>query len=312
MRRKISAIIISIILSIVGIIPTMSITYAVSNDTITENCIYRTSVKHKGVSEPNYWSFVSTLVAYDNGHIRMDVQCVTCHVGLTCNEIGSIQFSDNMIAPVGTIGYGGISTFKPKNSDSKYLTSYTTQDIIYTLTYSDWDNHLSGVTLMSFDLYVKEPYLNTNQKIIFFGNEIEIPFEKESVKPPTETTSTTTATTTTTTTSTITTTTTTHTTKVNSEVTSPTDKYALGDVNGDGSVDGTDAGMVLREYAVLPEDRTFTEVQIKAGDINNDGAIDASDAGDILRYFAEKGAGYEGDDMELWLQSLHYHSNSIN
>ena len=79
-----------------------------------------------------------------------------------------------------------------------------------------------------------------------------------------------------------------------------------GDVNGDGSVDGTDAGMVLREYAVLPEDRTFTEAQIKAGDINNDGSIDASDAGDILRYFAEKGAGYEGDDMAEWYKNLKF------
>ena len=69
------------------------------------------------------------------------------------------------------------------------------------------------------------------------------------------------------------------------------ESFIKGDVNGDGSVDGTDAAMVLNEFAVTGAEQpsTFDNIMKAAGDINGDGSIDGSDAGLILRYYAYEG-----------------------
>ena len=57
----------------------------------------------------------------------------------------------------------------------------------------------------------------------------------------------------------------------------------VGDVNGDGSVDAGDAGLISRYDAGLI---TLTATQLEAGDVNGDGVVDAGDAGLISRYDA--------------------------
>ena len=70
-------------------------------------------------------------------------------------------------------------------------------------------------------------------------------------------------------------------------------ELALGDVNNDGSVDSSDAAMILRQYADVQagKDGIFTGEQKSVADYNNDGTIDSSDAAIILKAYAEKQAG---------------------
>ena len=66
-------------------------------------------------------------------------------------------------------------------------------------------------------------------------------------------------------------------------------KTGYGDVNGDNSVDSSDAAMVLRAYALAqadPENNAPTDEFIKAADVNFDGSADSSDAAALLRYYA--------------------------
>ncbi len=66
-------------------------------------------------------------------------------------------------------------------------------------------------------------------------------------------------------------------------VTITNEQNMLGDVNGDGNVDNTDAAIVLRYDAGLVE---LSENQSKAGDVNGDGSTDNLDAARILQYDA--------------------------
>ena len=67
----------------------------------------------------------------------------------------------------------------------------------------------------------------------------------------------------------------------------------LGDINNDGSVDASDASLVLAEYAKVQTggNQTFTESQTNAADVNKDDVIDASDASKILAYYAAVSTG---------------------
>ncbi|MBQ6019985.1 MAG: leucine-rich repeat protein, partial [Clostridia bacterium] len=64
----------------------------------------------------------------------------------------------------------------------------------------------------------------------------------------------------------------------------PEPEYLLGDVNGDGKVNSTDARLVLRVSAKL---ETLDETQQKAADVNADTRINSSDARLILRVAAK-------------------------
>lgn len=147
-----------------------------------ETLVYRKSVKGKcaGIAQDfNKWDFIYALTAYTNGHIHIDVQCELGNI-LVCNKIGDFQFNDSMIAAIGESGYAGKSTFdNHKLSNSKYTTSFSGNDssyVVYTSIFTYSGLEAASEVLMSFDLYVKEPYLKTNQPMILFGEEIEIPF----------------------------------------------------------------------------------------------------------------------------------------
>lgn len=59
--------------------------------------------------------------------------------------------------------------------------------------------------------------------------------------------------------------------------------YVLGDVNGDGEIDTSDAYLIARYYA---GQTTLTSTQLLAADVNHDGESDTSDAYRIARYYA--------------------------
>lgn len=67
----------------------------------------------------------------------------------------------------------------------------------------------------------------------------------------------------------------------------------LGDVDGDGKIDSSDASLVLAEYArtATGHEATFDAQQRKAADVNTDGKVDSSDASKILAYYAETATG---------------------
>ncbi|MBR6580724.1 MAG: hypothetical protein IKK66_05440 [Ruminococcus sp.] len=89
-------------------------------------------------------------------------------------------------------------------------------------------------------------------------------------------------------------------------VTPPTDEptLPLGDINGDSTVDASDASNVLAVYALVStgKESGLTEAQIAAADVNKDGTIDASDASLILAYYAHISTGGTGT-LEEYLNS---------
>ncbi len=64
--------------------------------------------------------------------------------------------------------------------------------------------------------------------------------------------------------------------------------YALGDVNGDGVVDSSDASAVLAYYSVASTGKQsdWDDERISAGDADGDGKTDSSDASYILAYYS--------------------------
>lgn len=74
---------------------------------------------------------------------------------------------------------------------------------------------------------------------------------------------------------------------------SPMTDILLGDVNGDGMIDSTDASDVLAEYSRIQTGAgaTFTSAQVIAADVNMDGSIDSSDASKILAYYSDVSTG---------------------
>lgn len=73
----------------------------------------------------------------------------------------------------------------------------------------------------------------------------------------------------------------------------PVTELLLGDVNGNGIVDSTDASDVLAEYSRIQTgaETEFTDDQNLVADVNGDGIIDSSDASKILAYYADISTG---------------------
>lgn len=69
--------------------------------------------------------------------------------------------------------------------------------------------------------------------------------------------------------------------------------YALGDVNGDGAINSSDASEILRQYINIATGNgiTWSAAQMRAADINSDSSIDSADASDLLGYYAYISAG---------------------
>ncbi|MBQ6180826.1 MAG: hypothetical protein IJK31_03970 [Ruminococcus sp.] len=124
-------------------------------------------------------------------------------------------------------------------------------------------------------------------------------------------------TTTTTTTKSVTTTTSTTTTKLVTTTTTTQPEpveYDLGDVNNDGTVDGSDATIVLREFGnvLAGKGESFTPEQFKAGDVDQSGVIDGSDATLILKFFGEAGKDIEVSygGMQKWMDETFWHKEA--
>ncbi|MBR6985865.1 MAG: D-alanyl-D-alanine carboxypeptidase family protein [Ruminococcus sp.] len=73
-------------------------------------------------------------------------------------------------------------------------------------------------------------------------------------------------------------------------------KSSLGDVNGDGTIDATDASDILVEYSILSTGGTgkLTGEAFRAADVNKDGVINASDASNVLEYYSYLSTGGKG------------------
>jgi hypothetical protein len=69
--------------------------------------------------------------------------------------------------------------------------------------------------------------------------------------------------------------------------------FILGDINADGSVDSSDASLILAEYAKIQTGGAgeFTKTQLESADVNNDNVVDSSDASKILAYYAMVSTG---------------------
>lgn len=77
--------------------------------------------------------------------------------------------------------------------------------------------------------------------------------------------------------------------------------YVLGDVDGDGEVNSSDASSVLSAYAITSTggDSGYTETQTLAADVNFDNSVDSSDASSILSYYAYTSTGGTGSIEEF-------------
>lgn len=184
MKNKWKAVLCAALMCVSGVAVLPQTAYALTTpntmNSEEEQRIYRVSVEGNAKGNTN-WDFVYALTAYDTGRIHIDVQCLSVN-GFYCNEIGDIAFNDSMIAPIGEQGANGISKFNKVCNGSKYIVSYFADKIIYTAVFPDCSSSYSGSTLMSFDFYVKEPYLHTNQELTLFGENIGIPFGDDVVE----------------------------------------------------------------------------------------------------------------------------------
>ena len=86
-----------------------------------------------------------------------------------------------------------------------------------------------------------------------------------------------------------------HTIQLTVIVEAPQKQTLLGDVNGDGIVNASDAAQILIAAAAFGAGNSYglTNAQITAADVNGDGSINASDAAVILIYAAGIGAGQD-------------------
>lgn len=203
--------------------------------------IYRTTgnlaIKGGGRATLGY-----TLTARENGNINISISPGTNFYSssLKNSVLGSLKFNSNMIAPIGISGANGVSILNDhtyfETSELVLVRSYNEEEILYSLTYIDNRNTLSAI----FNLYVKEPYLTTNQTINLSDNEIEIPFGDSN--PPADKD--------------------TYIQELENKVTelenkitelesNPITPYKPGDINGDGIIDATDASSILCYYAYV-------------------------------------------------------------
>ncbi len=73
----------------------------------------------------------------------------------------------------------------------------------------------------------------------------------------------------------------------------PMSAIKMGDANGNGIVDASDASMILGEYANISTGKanTFTESQFEVADVNNDNIINSVDASKVLGIYSSASTG---------------------
>ena len=81
----------------------------------------------------------------------------------------------------------------------------------------------------------------------------------------------------------------------------------LGDINGDGAANASDAARILIEVARIGSTGkgNFTSAQKAAGDVNSDGKVNASDASKLLIYSASVGAGAFAGTLQSYMSSYY-------
>ena len=83
------------------------------------------------------------------------------------------------------------------------------------------------------------------------------------------------------------------------------------DINGDGTVDSSDASIIQEAYAriIAGEDTGLTPKQLKACDANMDGSIDSADASLVMTFYADATSGkYAGLTVQqAWAEFLTEH-----
>ena len=217
--------------------------------------IYRTS--HEGRNIKGEFTFTYALIARENGNIHIDIQANNCSPenprvsGSRIGEIGNLSFNDNMIAAVGEDGASGTSFFKQGNST--ILSSFDNERITYTIFDSEYcDSGDIGRTITYFDLYVKEDYLNINQTIDFFGEEVCIPFGKDLITDDTDSL-----------------------------------KARIAELE----VENVNLKVELEAVNKRLEDASVLIDQTTNGDINGDGYTNAADASVILGYYSYLSTG---------------------
>ncbi|MCQ2459117.1 MAG: leucine-rich repeat protein [Ruminococcus sp.] len=82
--------------------------------------------------------------------------------------------------------------------------------------------------------------------------------------------------------------------------------YSYGDINGDCTIDGIDASLILTEYAVTSAggNKTLNAKQSAFADINKDGVLDATDASCLLTYYAVESVSDKHTSLEDYVSSI--------
>lgn len=80
----------------------------------------------------------------------------------------------------------------------------------------------------------------------------------------------------------------------------------LGDADGNGVIDSSDASLVLKDYASTSTGSStiLSSTQKESADVNSDGIVDSSDASTILKFYSYTSTGGEIMDMREWLKTV--------
>jgi len=221
---------ISIIMSLF-IVLTMVGNMTVYAEEAPENIIYRNSV----TTNISGCKYTANIKGSDNGHIKIDLQYTSTSENINNNL--NISYNYNMIAELGDSGFAGISKNNRYDAYSSDLTyNYKNANITYNIRHKYYNG--GNGSLVTFDLYVKEDYLNANQTLTILGQNVEIPFGEPVTDPYEEIL---------------------ELRSKNAELTSLVDglrntlnavgNRMYGDMNGDGYTDGRDASILLTYYA---------------------------------------------------------------
>ena len=129
---------------------------------------------------------------------------------------------------------------------------------------------------MTFDFYVKESYLQTNQKMVFFGKEIEIPFGNPPVDKDT----------------------------MIAQLQEELDKYKSGTA-ADEALEKKVQELEKQNQELKDDNEALKRTinilsQKKFCDINGDDLVDVADAQLVLKYYTETVAGLTEDPIEVW------------